>query len=94
MSRSPRRGRAGSIVPLVAWGTAVAIAGTLCACGRYGPPQRRPSTPAATAVGEPVGEPVGVGGQTPAVDEPDADAPRVDEPGEGASDEKSEKKQQ
>lgn len=27
---------------LVAWLTLLAIAGTLCACGRYGPPKRRP----------------------------------------------------
>ncbi len=36
--------------PLIAWLTLLAIAGTLCACGRYGPPKRRsPATTGAAA---------------------------------------------
>lgn len=35
----------------IAWLTVLAIAGTLCACGRYGPPKRRsPATKDAAAV--------------------------------------------
>lgn len=33
--------------PVVAWLTLLAIAGTLCACGRYGPPKRSPTDAAA-----------------------------------------------
>lgn len=56
--RLPRRaGWTGSIGLLVARAAAVAIAGTLVACGRYGPPQRRPRPPEASTVG--VGEPAG-----------------------------------
>ena len=43
---------------LVAWLTLLAIAGTLCACGRYGPPKRRPKqTTGAEAVTSSVGVP-------------------------------------
>ena len=33
--------------PVVAWLTLLTIAGTLCACGRYGPPKRSPTDGAA-----------------------------------------------
>ncbi len=45
---SARRRRLASH-PLLAWLTILAIAGTLCACGRYGPPKRR--TPEASETG-------------------------------------------
>lgn len=40
------------------WLTLLAIVGTLCACGRYGPPTRRPREAPATSVpGEPTQKP-------------------------------------
>jgi predicted small lipoprotein YifL len=35
--------------PIVAWLTLLAIAGTLCACGRYGPPKRTSTDTAAAS---------------------------------------------
>ncbi|MEZ4280503.1 MAG: hypothetical protein R3F21_12950 [Myxococcota bacterium] len=43
----PRRGP--DARHLIAWLTVLAIAGTLCACGRYGPPKRRPQTTTSAA---------------------------------------------
>lgn len=57
MTRPRRAGRTGSIGLLLAGAAAIAIAGTLVACGRYGPPQRRPRPPEASTVG--VDEPAG-----------------------------------
>lgn len=91
-----RRARAAVVV----WGSAIAIAGTLGACGRYGPPQRSPSKAPAGAtagpavgvpVGEPVDEPVGAeaAGSEGAVIVDDSNA--ADEPSDEETKEKNEK---
>lgn len=50
------------------WLTLLAIVGTLCACGRYGPPTRRPREAPATSVpGEPTQTPAPSPSEPPSV---------------------------
>jgi hypothetical protein len=65
--------------PLVAWLTLLAIAGTLCACGRYGPPQRRaPEASATGAANDTTVSPAATTPEYPSEDENDGEESRDD----------------